>query len=587
MIVPLPIPKTRVISANWKDHYCIPENSVAKRNCIHCGTEISINKTSAQSEIRHLKNLHADVYVEPSKKLQSTLSIANKLFETIPPFSNEKLISYLVDFVVENNEPFAIVESESFRRLLKFCQPQIINRKAETVRKAIITSYERSNCIMQSMFATVTSAVSCTTDLWTSPNNRSYMATTIHWIDEEWKARRCLLGFKEIVEIKHSGVTLAGYFLKTLEEFGVQHKLLCITMDNASVNDTLASTLETFLENLDERCVSSGLKFLARDNRIHCSAHVLHLACTDALNEFQNQTKKLRTAVKNIRSSPQQEKVFACICESIPGSPDRKPILDVRTRWNSLYDMLNSCLDFKTSFERYSLVSDNQSIMMNAEEWNTILSLKTFLKVFADVSMDLISSSFETLSEIVPYYEALLDHCVRWENMVQVEEDITKAATASKMKLLKYYNKLGITSHLAAILDPRTKLSYNNPINREDINVIFDAATSKYVDLHRHPENDNIKKATGIKNKKPKYGSELDRYLETDVENDEVAMLLWWKSHAKDYPVLCRIARDYLAIPSTSVCSERSFSAAKLLISDLRGSLKSDIVEASLIHAVG
>ena len=46
--------------------------------------------------------------------------------------------------------------------------------------------------------------------------------------------------------------------------------------------------------------------------------------------------------------------------------------------------------------------------------------------------------------------------------------------------------------------------------------------------------------------------------------------LSWWKSNGDGYPHLREVAKRYLAAPSTSVPSERLFSAAGELYSDNR-----------------
>ena len=56
--------------------------------------------------------------------------------------------------------------------------------------------------------------------------------------------------------------------------------------------------------------------------------------------------------------------------------------------------------------------------------------------------------------------------------------------------------------------------------------------------------------------------SEVKRYYEaalTKEETDE-GPLAWWKYNAVRYPVLSKLAKKYLAIPATSVPSERAFS---------------------------
>jgi hypothetical protein len=50
--------------------------------------------------------------------------------------------------------------------------------------------------------------------------------------------------------------------------------------------------------------------------------------------------------------------------------------------------------------------------------------------------------------------------------------------------------------------------------------------------------------------------------------------------NAHRYPVWASLARDYLAVMSSSVFSERAFSSAGITISKRRNRLKPDIVEA-------
>ena len=40
-------------------------------------------------------------------------------------------------------------------------------------------------------------------------------------------------------------------------------------------------------------------------------------------------------------------------------------------------------------------------------------------------------------------------------------------------------------------------------------------------------------------------------------------VLTWWREHAKVYPLMAQIARDYLAIPMGSVSVERLFNSAR------------------------
>lgn len=66
---------------------------------------------------------------------------------------------------------------------------------------------------------------------------------------------------------------------------------------------------------------------------------------------------------------------------------------------------------------------------------------------------------------------------------------------------------------------------------------------------------------------------ELDRYISEKSANRDMDVLSWLKAHQTQFPGLACMARDYLAIPATSVPSERLFSAGETMIQDNRSRL--------------
>jgi hypothetical protein len=61
------------------------------------------------------------------------------------------------------------------------------------------------------------------TDAWTSPNNKVYVAVSVHFENEGVPISMLL----DIVEVacSHSGLNLAAAFAKILEEFGISDKV--------------------------------------------------------------------------------------------------------------------------------------------------------------------------------------------------------------------------------------------------------------------------------------------------------------------------------------------------------------------------
>ena len=65
--------------------------------------------------------------------------------------------------------------------------------------------------------------------------------------------------------------------------------------------------------------------------------------------------------------------------------------------------------------------------------------------------------------------------------------------------------------------------------------------------------------------------SEITAFMRERADPDTDS-LAWWKDNSDKYSRLSVLARRYLAVPSTSVPSERIFSAAGLIVTKLRNS---------------
>ncbi|GAB2278223.1 hypothetical protein Dimus_039274 [Dionaea muscipula] len=78
--------------------------------------------------------------------------------------------------------------------------------------------------------------------------------------------------------------------------------------------------------------------------------------------------------------------------------------------------------------------------------------------------------------------------------------------------------------------------------------------------------------------------SELDHYLDEDVlprgRGGNFDILAWWKSNGLKYPTLAAIARDILAIPISTVASEAAFSTGGRVVSPHRNRLNAKTLEA-------
>ena len=149
---------------------------------------------------------------------------------------------------------------------------------------------------MQSQSVTIqeyNGKISFAMDMWTSPNHYAYIAVTAHLkvkgalisivLDVVKLPKVCQhLNLHDVlitIDQSHSGLNLALAFVEILKDFKIEHKILSVTCNNASNNDTMVSEMEKLLtEFLEVNCT-------------HCFVHILNLITKSLLKQFDMKQK--------------------------------------------------------------------------------------------------------------------------------------------------------------------------------------------------------------------------------------------------------------------------------------------------------
>ncbi|KIL55792.1 hypothetical protein M378DRAFT_53553, partial [Amanita muscaria Koide BX008] len=167
----------------------------------------------------------------------------------------------IVRWVSESMRPFQIVNDRGFQSLMKTGRPDYHIPSPETISRDVKQVFEHDG------------ALNFATDAWTSPNHRAYIAITIHF-EKDGVPVAMLLDILEVAQ-SHSGLNLAAAFANVLEDFGISDKILSITCDNASNNDTMIEELEDLVA-----------AFPGETNRTRCFAHIINLVAKSVLQQF-------------------------------------------------------------------------------------------------------------------------------------------------------------------------------------------------------------------------------------------------------------------------------------------------------------
>lgn len=125
----------------------------------------------------------------------------------------------------------------------------------------------------------------------------------------------------------------------------MEDKIFSITLDNASVNDSLVSYLKANL---------LGKNLLLRKGQLlhdRCAAHVLNLIVQEGLKTIGGAVDNIRDSVKYVKSLQSRKQRYEEIVAQVGISCEKSLSLDVATRWNSTFLMIEMALQFRRAFD--------------------------------------------------------------------------------------------------------------------------------------------------------------------------------------------------------------------------------------------
>jgi BED zinc finger len=232
-------------------------------------------------------------------------------------------------WVVCDNQPFSVVECEEWRRMITKFDPRYRFHNRHTLKNNIVDLFKEKLEIVKLAVQQIPGKVALTSDMWTASNSSSFLSLTIHYVDSSWKLKNFLLDIIPI-EVRHSGYNMANAIIEVLRQFGLAEKTLALTTDNAS---SMISCGEFILEELEEEF--QNLDFA----HYRCAAHVLNLAVNKGLSVISESVRKVRSLMSYIKNSQPVRDSLKSLCK-VKGINYLAPELDVNTRWNSTFYML-------------------------------------------------------------------------------------------------------------------------------------------------------------------------------------------------------------------------------------------------------
>ncbi|XP_042983370.1 zinc finger BED domain-containing protein RICESLEEPER 2-like [Carya illinoinensis] len=489
----------------------------------------------------------------------------------IPQYSEKMLRNLLAEMIITDEMPFTTVDKKGFNKFVHCLEPRFPMPSRYTVMRDCLKRHLKEKTEMKEMFSRTGQRVSFTTDTWTSIQNVGYMCITAHFIDSEWTLHKRIIGFKEIVD--HKGASIGAMMDDCIQDWGIK-KVLCITVDNASANDT---AIEWFKRNTTvKEDIIRGHEFI----HVRCCAHIINLIVSEGLKEVDDSITKVRNIMRYVRASPQRLSKFKAIAEQLQIPCSAMLCLDVPTRWNSTYMMLAVAQKYERAFQRMEVEDGGLRYALmestggrrglgapDAVDWDRVKCFVDFLKLFYDTTMRIFGSKYCTANLYFDELSRIHDHLQ--QNYEKAEEFIREL----RKDIDDLYGHYNNNSHPTPASGSRSSSHPTSSTSSGDYTASAASLSSPLVQrYHQRRASRNIMQCR----------SEVERYLMEDVEapSDAFQLLTWWKVHSTKFPILSRIARDLLAIPITTVASESAFSTGGRVLDAYRSSLSASTVEA-------
>ncbi|EED20862.1 hypothetical protein TSTA_080950, partial [Talaromyces stipitatus ATCC 10500] len=143
----------------------------------------------------------------------------------------------LLNWIILTSQPFTCVEQPSFKTMLRSTGSQDSILSADTILCRLSLWLDAVDSELRGLMSSA-SSIALSLDGWTSQNSLPMLAINAYWMSSDFQQYQACI---EFVEIKgnHLGENLANIVTIALQRFHISNKVIIITANNASNNNTL------------------------------------------------------------------------------------------------------------------------------------------------------------------------------------------------------------------------------------------------------------------------------------------------------------------------------------------------------------
>ncbi|XP_065905197.1 zinc finger BED domain-containing protein 4-like isoform X2 [Dysidea avara] len=536
-------------------HYEVPEilpDGNFKAKCNYCQKDITGSTKATTNWWKHLRRVHSTILDEEQNEAgsQSTITQPQKKYDSKRP-KQSLVTNALVDFVTDDLVPISVVDSTRFKALLGALDPQyqlpthehfstvLLKSKYESLKRSLCDQLRETNTI------------NLTIDIWSNHLNRSYLSVAGHYISDQWSLESVMLGCSQVTG-RHTADKLKLWYEGIVSDFNISEKVQHIITDCRT--NTTYLTLPDFEDIQDnttsneefekQDCISLSLEYDKIFEHHTCFEHMLELVVKDGMATADC----IGTVIKK--------------CSSMVPFMQRSTIAT---------DVLRE----ETTGQGGKLATSKWSSQLKTIR-NTLCNILEILTPFEEAADFVQAGCSPTTGYVLPCIRGLHHHM---QSMVSKHQSVLATSLQQSLKKRMLYYEQNETYILAAMLDPRFKLRwcFDNDEKQKSVSILKSAlgrmisqlSNTAIIDDNGEPP--PKKKKSSFSFMSFMYDGEyslsqslpidsVDDYIEATTVPLSTDPAKFWQDNEEKYHSLSRLAKDVLAVPTSSCPVDRLFS---------------------------
>lgn len=480
----------------------------------------------------------------------------------------------LATLIATNQLPVSFCSSPGFGRFMAVVEPNYktcqegamkirLNSLKSTVEDRIKKELRNANTVVCAVHNNYRSSAA----------QNFYMSLTAHVIDDQWSPKSFTLAAAREMPEPLPAVDLSEKITSLLDDWEINGKITTVIADDEKNMVEAVRSLPVAVDRGNETDVT-------------CAAHSLQLAVDVALGEqetFSELIKRCSTLVEHFEHSNAATKTALSSQQEQLGIHHRPLVQYCKTRWNSVYTMLDSVSVNRRPIsnvlldETFTPSYVARKLEITEAQWTVVETLVELLTPLNVVTNVFCKENYSPVSMVRPLLAQLLDKHLKPRETDDKNVKYFKRTIIAEIKerFKLDWNKTSSVSvkQIASFLDPRYKdLKFESVPAREEIrsavkNLMEEIYRTQGDDPAREPQ-----ESAEISDLEFLYGNsvtdandvtvQFQTYVAEPLLRYDLNPYEWWKSREHQYPALATLAKQYFAIPASSVSYDRCFSTA-------------------------